>query len=126
MSYCRFTPDSDVYAYEDCYGGITVHVATNSRGEWWECPRPELTGDSESETDAFLAQYAARMAWCESHPGLPIGLPEDGETFSGELSEALDYLRILKRTGYLVPDYAIEAMRAELSEKGKHEKTRPL
>jgi hypothetical protein len=47
-------------------------------------------------------------------PLRPIGLPHDGETFSDETPQlCAERLEGLRRIGYKVPQYAIDALRAE-------------
>ena len=59
---------------------------------------------------------------------IPIGLPHDGESFAEPtLEDAIARMKMLKKVGYHVPDWAIECMEDELKEfevnaeqQGKH------
>lgn len=86
MSFCRFSTDdvqSDVYVYANMMGGFTTHVA--------EARISQKTGRHET-----------------------IGLPNDGETFTHRTQlECADFLESLREAGYLVPQSAIDRLRAE-------------
>lgn len=143
MSYCRWSSlnwSSDVYVYEHCAGGWTTHVAARRRAippipdvpfDWL----PRFGGHWNRETRDVeypspwhkrAARLVFRLAgwWYRLHmaslhiiPLHPIGLPEDGATFSddtpGECADRLEYLRSV---GYVVPQYVIDRLRTEESE----------
>lgn len=117
MSYCRFSTDcyqSDIYAYDCVYGGITIHVASNRRES--DQPRPMLAPDGNRET--YLAYMRQCADWVANSKHVPIGLPHDGQTFvfGTDLEAALRKLRELRQLGYRVPDIAIEALESEAEE----------
>jgi hypothetical protein len=140
MAYCRWSSMNwrcDVYTYEDVMGGWTTHVAGN-RAIFPPIPElpftwlPDLQGewDREARRMRYPNRWRALVAavvnrvWMWSHrlnswslgliPRRAIGLPFDGESFNdptpGECAERLEWLRGL---GYKVPQYAIDALKAE-------------
>jgi hypothetical protein len=143
MSYCRFSSMNwmcDVYVYEDVYGGWTTHVAARRRafppvpdlmtgtarwprfgGEWSKEQRrviypSRLHAFGASIVYGFLAFWHNRihMGSLRLIPWRRIGLPFDGEHFNdntpGDCAGRLEALRMM---GYRVPQYAIDALRAE-------------
>lgn len=53
-------------------------------------------------------------------PLRPIGLPFDGETFNDPTpTECADRLEWLRGLGYIVPQYAIDALRSEVLDAGE-------
>ena len=116
MSYCRYSSDnwkSEVYAYADCRGGYTTHVAGNK--VVGEIP-PD--GDVIKDTPRkFAAKHRALLAFLESASRKPIGLAHDGETFNDpDLESFLDRLTALRALGYHVPDSAFAAVKDEMRE----------
>lgn len=114
MSYCRWSSDDfacDVYVYADVAGGWTTHVA--GRRLVPAEPMPPPLSD--------VAEYVARqqkvreiVARSES---VAIGLPHDDEMFYDPTPVACaDRLEELRAIGYNVPQYAIDALRAEAAE----------
>lgn len=139
MSYCRFSSMNfmcDVYVYEDCYGGWTTHVAGN------RCifpPIPRLPWswiaklgayNHESRRVDYPNRFIKALAWVQLRiwaasdrlhmwsvgiiPRRKIGLPFDGQRFN-DATAALcaDTLLLLRDVGYIVPQYAIDALREE-------------
>lgn len=142
MSYCRFSSDnwrSDVYVYEDVSGGWTTHVASRKRVL---PPIPELPigmftfGVKYAKKDLStsypskwhcLAHKAWLWIWSWSHrlhsltlsliPLRDIGLFYDGKSFNHPSpGECADWLEHLRRTGYHVPQYALDELRQEQSQ----------
>lgn len=113
MSYCRWSSDDfqcDVYTYEDCMGGWTTHVA--SRRRIFKEPLPPEVDYYDRE--AGMKRYKKVMEMVEEAEVVDIGLPEDGETFNDDTpGECANTLETLKNMGYRVPQYAIDALRAE-------------
>lgn len=119
MSYCRWSSDDyqcDVYVYDSVGDFVAIHVAGNRTapiqpplphvGRWWE--------RGEEGMAAFSEREQRLMAWLETAPRLPIGLPHDGESFEMEdAAAAADKLEYLRGLGYNVPQYAIDALREE-------------
>jgi len=120
MSYCRWSSMDhacDLYVYADVSGGYTCHVASNRRvadtpcppmpPEWWKLP-----------VDEGLALYNAQNEWVEKSKLVPIGLPNDGETFSCLPRDSMvEKLKELKAEGYIMPDDLIETIAAEDDEE---------
>lgn len=140
MAYCRWSSCNwmcDVYVYADVSGGWTTHVAGRKRAfppipdiPWGWLPqfgakwnREERRIEYPDRWHKLAAAIVNRLAywWNRVHMGSlhliplrPIGGGHDGESFSDatalECAERLEYLR---RCGYNVPQYAINALRAE-------------
>jgi len=136
----------DVYTYEDVMGGWTTHVAARRRpvppvpdlmasrlsravlawsGLRMDMETRELTYASPMRARVCKAWHRVTFWWhvhlhmrsLDLIPLRPIGLPFDGETFNdptpGECAERLEWLRGL---GYVVPQFAIDALRAEVED----------
>ena len=130
----------DVYVYESVYGGWTTHVAGCRRARliipdvpWVNLPTFGAQWDFNARHCSYPSGWHRAAAsvvlwlagrWHRLHmwsvrlsPLRPIGLPHDGEEFSdpgpGACAERLLRLRSL---GYVVPDYAINALQAEQQE----------
>lgn len=120
MSYCRFSSDDfqcDVYVYADCMGGYTTHVATRRRIVKTKLPPPVDLSDVKAwiKRDRKVNKILAKAKL------VPIGLPFDGERFNDETaSGCADRLDELRGLGYTVPQYAIDALRAEKDEEYTH------
>ena len=141
MSYCRFSSDNfrcEVYVYAHCDGGYVTHVAGNrfiippipepplsliiSRGG--EFSREQRRVVYKRRIDAAIANITARIyIWLRKphdwslamFPRRDIGLPCDAASFSDDTASACaDRLENLRRIGYRVPQYAIDALRAEV------------
>lgn len=133
----------DVYVYEDVSGGWTTHVASNRRPlppipdltfctlsmalhRWsgYEWDRETRKGVYPSAWRGFVygvwcgftAFWHNRIHMGTLHliPSLAIGLPHDGESFNDATPvECADRLEHLREIGYIVPDFAISALREE-------------
>ena len=118
MSYCRWSSDGfmcDVYVYEDCYGGWTTHVASRRITE--RAPDIFVPGASTEELKANLEAHRKHM---EAAEFVDIGLPCDGKSYNDSTAgECADRLVRLKAMGYIVLDYAIDALREEQAEPAK-------
>lgn len=118
MSYCRWSSDDfqcDVYVYADCRGGWTTHVAGRRRviDPTALPPRVSWTDDPT----AYWQRYNAVNALVDAAPLVDIELPHDGETFNDDTPGACaDRLEALRALGYVVPQYAIDELRAEQAE----------
>lgn len=141
MSYCRFSSMNwrcDVYVYADVGGGWTTHVAARKR---LMQPIPDLplmflpTFGGRWNGDARRMEYpscwqalAARvffgvaafwhnrvhMASLHLMPLRSIGKAHDGESYNDATpTECADRLERLRAAGYVVPQYAIDALRLE-------------
>ena len=146
MSYCRFSSMNmmcDVYAYQDCYGGWTTHVASArpvippipsflygqfmTRVHRWTGANWN-SGTRNFEYPSRWRKHVANVwfrfaAWWQTYihggsikliPMRSIGLPMDGETFNDATAEACaSLLEALRALGYRVPQYAIDSLREE-------------
>lgn len=115
MSYCRFSSDDfccDVYVFEDVSGGYTTYVAAN-RVDFKEALPSKLSYDNP---DYFNRELQVLKMVHESEK-LPINLPFAGEHFhDASAQECIGTLEMLKKTGYRVPDYAIESLADDVSQ----------
>lgn len=115
MSYCRWSSDDfqcDVYVYEDVSGGFTTHVASN-RLVYAE-PLPAHVPFDADNMDAWMERHGKVNAMADRADRVDIGLPHDGESFNDDTaSECADRLESLRSLGYIVPQYAIDALRGE-------------
>jgi len=119
MSYCRFSSDDfqcDVYCYEAVYGGFTTHVASNRPDKNDSLPPPVPLEKGREEE--WLERHRQVMAWIKHAERRPLGLPCDGQTFNDPTAKkAAMRLQSLKKMGYHVPQYAIDALLAEAAEE---------
>lgn len=144
MAYCRFSSMNwrcDVYTYEDVGGGWTTHVAGRRRpfppipdlplmrlpsfgGTWSKDQRRMLYPTPWHRIGArivfgFSAWWHNRVHMASLHliPLRPIGLPFDGESFNDPTPEGCaERLAWLRSLGYVVPQFAIDALLAEAAE----------
>ena len=139
MSYCRFSSMNfmcDVYVYADYYGGFTTHVAGN---RYAFRPLPSFrdivpfpsgfagTWDKDTRTVKYPVKWKQRVAsvysfvfaqWAKvsqftlDHiPKRSIRLPHAGKRFNDPTAiECANRLVGLRNTGYVVPQYAIDAL----------------
>ena len=126
MSYCRWSPECDVYVYEDVAGGFTCHVGSMRVINIADAPKSPSFSDysspvSEEDMQDFLVKYRAYTEWLKDKAiREPIGLEFDGKSFNTETATGMgNELSLLKFQGYLVPDYAIEALFEEGKENGE-------
>lgn len=120
MSYCRWSTDNfscDIYAYEDCHGGWTIHVAGNRhigdcpKIEWNRLDRGEISGEE------FAAQAKAQYDWLETCERREIDLPHAGDTFHEPTIEAFKKrLLELRAIGYHFPDEVLTTVDEEIRE----------
>lgn len=116
MSYCRFSSDDfqcDVYVYADCMGGYTTHVA--GRRHVFKKPLPpEVSTDNIED---WIERHKKVNKMIDKAKLVDIGLPYDGEQFNDPTpEECADRLEELRTMGYIVPQYAIDALREEAME----------
>lgn len=131
MSYCRFSSDSfrsDVYAYEDFYGGYRIHVAARRHviPVIPTLPTRMLTGENRVLIRLWVWwNNNLHMRSVRLIPRVRIGLPYDGQSFSVETAvEAANKLVMLRNSGYRVPASAIECLREEATEQQNEEMKR--
>ncbi|AUA86743.1 hypothetical protein CWI23_23360 [Pseudomonas aeruginosa] len=78
---------------------------------------PALVPFEPEYVDQFLARHNQVMAMVDAADRVLIGLPHDGDSFDDADQEACaDRLEYLKGLGYVVPQYAIDALREEAEE----------
>ena len=115
MSYCRFSSDdfqSDVYVYDNTYGGITIHIA-NTKVIYKE-PIPPNVEISEETMPLCCARIRKISKMVEHADHVPIGLSYDGETiYASSQEECAKILENLRKEGYRIPQYAIDELREE-------------
>ena len=119
MSYCRFSTDDyqcDVYAYDDCMGGITIHVA-GSRYIYAE-PLPPHVPFSTENLDAWMERHNKVMAMVEAAGREKIKAKHAGESFYGlDQDSAVALMEELKSLGYKFPDDVVDAMQEEVEDE---------
>ena len=144
MSYCRWSSMNwrcDVYVYADVGGGWTTHVAGRRRivsplpdlplmrlpnfgGHWnRETRRMEYPSRWHALGARIVFGFSAfwhnrvHLASLRLIPLRPIGKAHDGESFNDATpTECADRLEQLRSAGYIVPQYAIDALRDEVLE----------
>ena len=121
MSYCRWSSDdykSDVYCYESVYGGFDTHVAGRRHVPKESLP-PKVSFD---DIGAWMERHQEVSRIIGEADLVDIGLEFDGETFHDENAEgARNTLLMLRKAGYNVPDYAIEALEEEMDAQEENE-----
>ena len=123
MSYCRWSSVtefgnlSDVYVYESNrgYGVLISGIHINNP---FDDPHPTFSLDKqESEDEAwtdYLRYEKEEKEWRERNQQFQTELELSGETFIFETAgECADFLELLKKDGYHVPQYAIDSLREE-------------
>lgn len=118
MSYCRWSSDKfmcDVYVYHSVGDYWSTNVAASRPEE--PMPDADMRLLMDGQKFWWLLQHRLAEEARETIARKPIGLPHDGESFEdatpGDCADRLEYLRSL---GYLVPQHAIDALRAEAGE----------
>lgn len=129
MSYCRWSSDGhncDVYVYEDVSGGFTCHVASRRIVNLHEAPTVPSFNDydspiSDADIKDLVEKHKIWMEWLNTKAiRKDIGLEFDGKTFNVETATGMgNELSLLKMQGYIVPQYAIDALFEEGKEKGE-------
>lgn len=130
MSYCRWSSDDwtcDVYVYEAVWGGWSTNVAANRRVPKEPLPpevpyppdRPPQEEGPEweewhSRFQAWYLRYKDVNRIVREGDLVPIDLPHAGKSFGDDTpGECADRLEDLKALGFVVPQYAIDQLRAE-------------
>lgn len=114
MSYCRWSSDnmkSDVYAYEDCSGGYTIHIRNSHpiNAEILPDFPKEITGEN------VLRWHNERRKVIDDLIYKPIGLDYDGQTVvCSEIEDLHRTLVCLRDIGYYVPDVAFDMIEEEI------------
>lgn len=115
MSWCRWSSicennlTSSLYIYDDCSGGVTIHVSGMKREG--EENAPKITAEFTKESvDLWLKQQKERDEWISKNTKLvPIGLKYDGESFYNLDKDSIGpILDMLKKEGYNFPEYVYE------------------
>ena len=120
MSYCRWSSDNhrcDVYCYEHVQGGFAIHVASKRWPEGAPPDPAEVLWPGYVGNDTYAERRKAWDEWAEANPPRPIDHPLAGQTFmEPSAAEAADRLEALRAEGFVVPGYAIGALRDEAAE----------
>lgn len=115
MSYCRWSSDdftSDIYCFAHCGGYFAIHVAGNRIAPIE--PLPESIPFTPPNLAAWNARRNEVRRILDASPRVAIGLPHDGQSFQEpDASACADRLEYLRGLGYVVPQYAIDALREE-------------
>lgn len=114
MSWCRWSTicennkTSDLYIYDDVYGGVTIHIASSHIIN--ECDSPKLPQIEKDNVLEYHALWDKRWEWI-----LFDGIREDinlkyaGDTYTFDDRDTLvEFLEELRELGYNFPDYVIE------------------
>lgn len=117
MSYCRWSSmdfGCDLYCYEGDQGYMT-HVAVNR--VVGDVPKISAWRESGVMED-YLKEYKAQNDFLEVALREPIGLPYDGVTFCDScLEDFMKTLQLLRKTGYIFPDYVLEGVQEEIDDQ---------
>lgn len=117
MSYCRWSNEDytcPVYVYESDRG-FETHVARSR--PVWDDRLPPKTVDDDCEPDgipSWVHRFALVTELVSDMERADYNLPFDGESFTHDTAaECADNLEHLREVGYEIPQYAIDALRAE-------------
>lgn len=118
MSYCRWSSDNyncDIYAYESCYGGYEIHIASSK----YEGEIPKLDYNLlATDMVEFTKQRKAQLEYLKDCGTKELNLKYAGENLGAETLEEFENLMLeLKEIGYDIPDYVFETIKLELSRK---------
>ena len=108
MSYFRWSSlggQSDLYAYADISGGVTLHVRSLRRVLHQgvpEDPTPKLMCE-EITPEAWYRLKEKRNALLDACPLVPIGLSRDGMSWNLDFDEAANLVASLRAEGYCIP-----------------------
>ena len=118
MSYCRWSTDNfkcDVYAYESCYGGWQIYIASHR----YEDGIPLVDNNLliKEKTKEWTEQYIKQSKWLETAKFEPIGLPlDDGDIVCETLPDFLAKMQEIKKAGYHIPDWVFDDIKEEIKE----------
>lgn len=122
MSFCRFGPKSDLYAYESDQGFV-IHFASNRIKDVSRIPDI----DTNHGTRRMMFTCHKQIEMMRSAENEFITLPFVGETFIFEtLIELLYAMMGAQKIGYRVPEFALEAIQNELLEEYPMGDDRPV
>lgn len=115
MSYCRWSNENgycDAYVYESENGWVTHIAALRPPPGAPPSPMEIFTRPwGVWSYQIYRMRQAARDAWSEKNPSVPIDHPEAGASFThASPLECAENLARLKREGFMVPQYAIDAL----------------
>ena len=127
MSYCRWSSVtefgnlSDAYVYESEYGYV-IHIAKTHINNPSDDPHPtfalNLCISEDDAWDQYTRYDKQEKEWRERNEDFRTKLELSGKSFNFETpGECADFLEFLKKDGYHVPQYAIEALKEEEKEK---------
>jgi len=76
---------------------------------------PEVPNILTTPPDEWIKAYKEHMDAVGKSELVPIGFPEDGQSFNDpDLESFLETVKSLKAIGYHVPDYVIEEIQEEI------------
>lgn len=109
MSYCRWScmgGQCDVYAYDDIYGGVAIHVASQRRALTPDVPPDPLVDFASGKIDAeeMMVRLKERNKALDNCELKPIGLTRDGESWRLSHGEAAVLIADLRVEGYQIPE----------------------
>lgn len=119
MSWCRWSCEcengkqSDLYIYDDVYGGISVCIAKRRRIGIENAPKVPFISDVGEEV--YCEAYKARMDWYDENTEFEnIELEYAGESLNfDDMSELKEFLYKLKDLGYNIPNRVFEIVEYE-------------
>lgn len=129
MSYARFSSDefqSDVYLYEDCNGGYSIHVADNRpvidrsklpyAPDIDQCMQSDGADSKGPDWQKYFARERALMAELKTCKREKINDPEAGENYHvGTLEEMITIVERLKAKGFHIPAKVIPRLKLEIA-----------
>jgi len=120
VSYCRWSSDRfqcDVYVYESDSGFVT-HIATRRSEKSPVIPWKTIKWPVIGRFRWWLYNRRYRH-WSDNRTMVDIGLECDGESYNHDTAgECATHLEHLKSLGYMVPQYAIDALWEEDEDEG--------
>ena len=114
MSYCRWSSNDyqcDVYVFASNDGWIT-YVAGNR--VVFAGPLPDSVPFEKGRIDEWLERHEKVCEMADAAEHIDIGLPSACKSFTDPTpGECADRLEGLRAEGFVVPQYAIDALREE-------------
>lgn len=123
MAYCRFSSmdgKCNVYAYEDVYGGYTIHLAGRKRTNIDKAPPYPDLSLLDKDLEEFKRQDKIRRDWDESEGKVweNLKLKHASRTFREDsLEDFRDRLIYLRELGYTFPDYVFDCIEEEMQDE---------
>ena len=115
MSYCRWNEDSDIYTWEDVYGGWISCVAHGRHVFSEDHPIPPEP--DWRDVDSIIEWNQQRQIAYDHATLIAINGPYDGQRLvANTAKECSDQLLMLREHGYIVPQYAIDELLDEAAD----------